>query len=209
MAAIKNLTATSLLMAMKAKQHIVFEGELNLNIIGIRNTDTKANSFNDLLCILYQQDEKWQLVSFKCTTDAGTYYRETPCNVDGTAVLAAMQHRSLWTFGYHQGKYSALVQHKPVAVFRDNNNDNQVDCDSALQRGYFGINCHRASAKHESKQVDKWSAGCQVLANPNDFNKLMALCHQSSQQWGSTFTYTLLDQIELNQADLNPTKERA
>ncbi|MGR6779652.1 hypothetical protein ACU5B6_08485 [Moritella viscosa] len=207
MAAMKNLTVSSLLKAMQAKQYKVFEGELNLNLIGVRHTNTKANSFNDVLCVLYQQDGKWQLVSFKCTTDAGTYYRENPCNVDGTAVLAAMQHRSLWTFGYHQGKYPALVQHKPVTVYRDNNNDNQLDCENNLQRGYFGINCHRASANHESKQVDKWSAGCQVLANPNDFNKLMALCHQSSQQWGSTFTYTLLNQIELNQAELNPNKE--
>ncbi|PAJ72262.1 hypothetical protein CJF42_22165 [Pseudoalteromonas sp. NBT06-2] len=196
----KSLTPVKLLAALKRCQYHVFEGELNLNLIGIRHTNTSANTFNDAFVALYQVNGQWQLAQFKCTTDPGVYYRNNPLNIDGTAIVVPMQHRSLWTFGYHQGKYPALVQNKPITVFRDANKDNELNTDVALtnqQTGYFGINCHRASSKHESQQVDKWSAGCQVLANPKDFEKLMSLCKQSSQQWGNTFTYTLLEQTAL------------
>lgn len=195
------LTADRLLAAMKACQHQVFNGDLNLNLIGIRNKDTKANTFNDRFCVLYQLKNKWQLKQFKCTTDPGTYYRENPLNVDGTAIVVPGQHRSLWTFGYHQGKYPALVQHQPVTVFRDNDKDSELDMDVekavVTQTGYFGINCHRANAQRESTQVDKWSAGCQVFADPGEFNQLIELCRQSSNDWGSTFTYTLLTEKQL------------
>jgi hypothetical protein len=195
-----SLTVKSLLAAMERSLHIVFEGELSLNIIAVRHEDTNANTFNDTFCVLYKRKNKWELEQFKCTTDPGLYYRENPCNVDGTAIVAPGQHRSLWTFGNHQGKYPALVQNKPVTVFRDANGDEKIDAENAQikQRGYFGINCHRASAKHESKQVDKWSAGCQVFANPSDFETFMALCNESAETWGNTFTYTLLTQDQLN-----------
>lgn len=196
-----NITIETLLAAMKQSQYVIFNGELNLNIIGVRHKNTRANTFNDVLCVLFEKGGTWQLEQYKCTTDPGVYYRKNPCNVDGTAIVVPMQHRSLWTFGYHQSKYPALVQNKPVTVFRDGNKDETIDTDvtheAIKQKGYFGINCHRASAKHESTQVDKWSAGCQVLANPNDFEQFMALCQQSSEKWGDTFTYTLLEQAQL------------
>ncbi len=199
-----NITIETLLAAMKQHQYTVFNGELNLNIIGVRNTNTRANTFNDVLCVLFEKNGAWQLEQYKCTTDPGVYYRKNPCNVDGTAIVVPMQHRSLWTFGYHQSKYPALVQNKPVTVFRDANMDETIDTDVThhvvKQKGYFGINCHRASAKHESTQVDKWSAGCQVLAKPTDFESFMALCQQSSETWGNTFTYTLLEQEKLTAA---------
>lgn len=196
----KKITTALLLAAMERCQYRVFSGELNLNLIGIRHKNTKENTFNDFMCVLYQVDGKWQFKQFKCTTDPGTYYRKEPINVDGTAIIAAMQHRSLWTFGFHQGKYPALVQNKPVTVHRDKDLDNELDM-GATQTGYFGINCHRASANHQSKQVDRWSAGCQVLASPDDFEQLMALCRESSQQWGNTFTYTLLTQEQLESGE--------
>jgi len=198
-----NITVDILLAAMERRQYRIFSGELNLNIIGVRHKNTRANTFNDVLCVLFEKDGVWQLEQYKCTTDPGIYYRTNPCNVDGTAIVVPMQHRSLWTFGYHQGKYPALVQNKPVTVFRDGNKDETINTDVTTgnvikQKGYFGINCHHANAKSESTQVDKWSAGCQVLAKPNDFESFMALCRQSSKKWGDTFTYTLLEQQQLS-----------
>ena len=198
-----NITVDILLAAMDRSQYRIFNGELNLNIIGVRHKNTRANTFNDVLCVLFEKEGVWQLEQYKCTTDPGIYYRTNPCNVDGTAIVVPMQHRSLWTFGYHQGKYPALVQNKPVTVFRDGNKDETINTDVTTgnvikQKGYFGINCHHANAKRESTQVDKWSAGCQVLAKPNDFDNFMALCQQSSKKWGDTFTYTLLDQQQLS-----------
>jgi hypothetical protein len=207
MATIGKLTAERVLAAMNAAGHRVFEGELNLNIVGVRNHDTKANTFNDAICVLYQEDGKWQIKQYKATTDAGLYYRENPINVDGTAVLVPGQHKSLWTLGYHQGKYKALLQHKPVLVLRDSNRDCELDNhivkESILQQGYFGINCHRASASQESRQVDKWSAGCQVFANPKDYDEFIELCERSAEKYGPYFTYTLLEQSELEQGKAN------
>ncbi|MDO6426236.1 hypothetical protein Q4489_04390 [Thalassotalea sp. 1_MG-2023] len=198
------ITIKNVLAALKHSQYQLFEGELNLNIIGVRSKNTRANTFNDMMCVLYQMNGQWQLVQYKCTTDPGIYYRKNPINVDGTAVVAPMQHKSVWTFGMHQGKYPALVQNKPITVFRDGNKDETIDTDVTLksvkkQKGYFGINCHRASEKNESKQVNKWSAGCQVLAKPEDFDEFLTLCRQSAKTWGNTFTYTLLEQQQLEQ----------
>lgn len=195
------INVDSLLATMERNQYKVFTDELSVNLIAVRHKNTRANTFNDVFCVLYKLQGKWQLEQFKCTTDPGVYYRKKPCNVDGTAVVVPGQYRSLWTFGYHQGQYPALVQNKPVTVFRDANKDEALDMDvhQIKQTGYFGINCHRASAKHESTLVDKWSAGCQVFANPNDFENFMALCQESAKQWGNTFSFTLLAQQQLSE----------
>ena len=199
--AIRKLTAATLLSTLKACGSRGCEGKLNLNIIGIRHNNTRANTFNDVICVLYQQGGEWQLKQYKATTDAGIYWRTNPINVDGTAVLIAGQHKSLWKLGYHQGKYRALVQHKPVVVLRDNNQNPELDTEvtpqAVLQQGYFGINCHRANSKTTSTHVDKWSAGCQVLASPSDFDEFIALCDQSAAKYGPYFSYTLLDQADI------------
>ncbi|WP_299002314.1 hypothetical protein [uncultured Shewanella sp.] len=200
MAKIPPISIDVLLSVMKRKQHCVFKGELNLNIIGVRSSDYRANTFNDMICVLYQQKSKWQLKQYKATTDAGLYFRKRPCHVDGTAVLVPMQYKSCWRLGYHRGQYAALVQRGPMTVLRDNNKNSVLDTstdNAQLQIGYFGINCHRASAQHESKRVDKWSAGCQVFANPNDFDEFMTLCRESAQTYGPHFSYTLLEQVDL------------
>ena len=43
-----------------------------------------------------------------------------------------------------------------------------------------------------SKIIDKWSAGCQVLNDPKQFNELLNKCKQSGF---SKFTYTLLKEF--------------
>lgn len=176
----------------------LFDGEFDLNLIGIRSTDTHANTFNDLFCVLYKRDGNWQLEQFACTTDPGTFYRENPINVRGTAIVAPGQHRSVWTFGKHQGKYDALVQNKAITVYRDNNNDALIDLNTAQETGFFGINCHHAGANSDGESlVDRWSAGCQVLANISDFERVIELCNESAKQYGKTFTYTLFTQQQI------------
>ena len=72
--AIRKLTAATLIGTLKACGYRVFEGELNLNIIGIRHNNTRANTFNDVICVLYQQSGEWQLKQYKAcllyTSDA-------------------------------------------------------------------------------------------------------------------------------------------
>jgi len=114
-------------------------------------------------------------------------------NVEGTAILKEGQHRGAWKLGKHKG-YEALVQRKEVTVIRDGNKDGILDLDSGYEEtGFFGINHHRANAKNESTQVDKWSAGCQVTADPHLYDVFIKLCQESAEVWGEGLTYTLLN----------------
>ncbi|WP_022944377.1 hypothetical protein [Pseudoalteromonas ruthenica] len=192
----KPLSAQQLLAAMHANGHRVFEGELNLNIIGVRASDAQANTFNDMIYVLYQRGGAWQCKAYPATTDPGTYYREHPANVKGTAVLVPGRYSGCWQLGQHQGKYDALVQRGEMTVYRDNNSDAHIDTDTPTESGYFGINCHRANKHTTSKHVGKWSAGCQVLASPEHFSQFMNLCRDSASLYGPSFSYTLLTESE-------------
>jgi len=190
------ITQKKLKDALKSKGAPLFTGDLNLTLVGIRSADTDSNLFNDRLCVLMQIDGKMQLHQFACTTDPGLYYRYNPLNTKGTAILKAGHYAGCWLLGAHQGKYKALVQRKPMTVFRDRNQDGKLDFENE-ESGLFGINLHKASFNRYSMQVDKWSAGCQVLANSDDFDTLMDLVEQSAKKYGERFSYTLLDEGDL------------
>ena len=184
---------------MKKHGHKFFDtGEFNLNIIGVRSADKDSNAFNDVLCVLFMVHGKEVLHIFKASTDPGLFWRENPLNVNGCAVMVPDQYPGLWRIDKHRN-YFALVQNKPCAVYRDNDFNSQLDItdDTPIQTGKFGINGHRANGDFESTQVDKWSAGCQVIADPLEFNLLMALCEISRKRYGNSFTYTLLLEQDL------------
>jgi len=193
-----NITIEQLREAMQRKGYRFFErGDLNLNIIAVRSADTDSNAFNDLMLVAFKRGDKWQLKQYAMTTDPGIYYRENPMNVLGTAVLAPGQHNGAFCIGVRKGRYPALVQARPLPVYRDNNRDAQIDFTGELDAGWHSIQVHHAREGGTSQQVDKWSAGCQVLANFFDHNELMALCDEASEKWGPRFTYTLLDEGDL------------
>jgi hypothetical protein len=129
----------------------------------------------------------------------------------GAAILKPGQYEGCWKIGNHRG-YEALVQDKPVIVYRDNNRDNILDVASQnvdIHVGVFGINIHRANRNGRSVQVDKWSAGCQVLQNRKrnhmilgvefdyDWDFFMHLVRSSAAFYNEYFTYTLIDEAEL------------
>ena len=174
-------------------------GKYNLNIIGVRRADTKVtNQFDDYIVVEYidMYGIKTREV-FAATTDPGLSSIINPISSKGCAILAPGQYRSCWKLGYHKGKYEAIVQYKPVKVYRDNNKDKVYDFDSkTIEEGIFGINIHKAG--DNSTIVNGWSAGCQVLARRKDFDKLMKLAHyQISQGHGKLFTYTLINEEDL------------
>lgn len=186
---------------MTVKGYAVFENDekpLNLNYVGIRDT-SGVNKFNDWLVMFWKYRGKWSSFWRNGTTDPGTYWLENPSNPHGTAILREDQYRGCWKMGLHQGKYDALVQRKEVAVIRDGNKDGVLDLDSGyVDVGFFGINHHRANAKNESVQVDKWSAGCQVTADPHLYDIFIQLCKESAEIWGEGITYTLLNIDDFN-----------
>ena len=200
-----NISQSALKKALKTNGYPLFTGDLNVTLVGVRSADTSANSFNDVLCVLVELDGKKRLFKYPMTADPGTFYRENPLNVDGTAVLVPGHYKSCWRLGAHRGKYRALVQHGLMSVYRDSNKNRSIELDkSTIQSGFFGINLHRASVNNYSLQVDKWSAGCQVLANPDDFEELMDLLEQSAAKYGNSFSYTLLDEACLTPEGKQP-----
>jgi len=96
-------------------------------------------------------------------------------------------------------KYRALTQVKPVTVYRDNDKDMDWDMDDkSTDTGYFGINIHRAHAKLELLDVNKFSAGCQVIQNPHEFDVFMSIVSEASEVWGNSFTYTLIKESDIS-----------
>ena len=100
-------------------------------------------------------------------------------NAKGTAILVPGQYRGCWAIGKHNGKYKALVQIKPVKVYRDGNKDMIYDLlPETINEGLFGINIHRSNEAITRNTVDMYSAGCQVFNNPNDFKNFIAICEK-------------------------------
>lgn len=181
---------------MKKKGYAFFDkGTNNLNIIGIRNNQQITNAFDDTMCCIYRSIYGWVTRYWRISTDPGFYYAEHPCNDNGTAILVPGQYRGAFIIGKHKGQYTALVQYKPVTVYRDRNKDHTIDT-GRTETGMFGINIHKAGRK--SVQVDRWSAGCQVFAVEKDFNDFMKLCDTSSIYYGPVFTYTLLERKDFD-----------
>ena len=187
------------LQRAKSLGYKVFDGDADydLNIVGIRSKDTTPNVFNDLMTVHYKVKGQWFSRSWACTTDPGLYWMQNPMKVTGCAQLCLGQYRGAYKIDKHAGQYSALCQRgAEVKIFRDPDKDDTFDQNSeSIVEGYFGINIHRASYRRTSTQVGKWSAGCQVLADPDDFKALMALAKKQVEVNGwESFTYTLLEE---------------
>lgn len=172
----------------------------DVNIIGVRNSETQnkvTNRFDDTLTLSYRDEQgDWQYHEFDCTTDPGTHWVENVMNKKGCAILKPGQYRSSHKIRKHLGKYEALGQQNEVCVYRDNNRDSNYDLlEENIDCGLFGINIHRASkyAGKKSTQIDRWSAGCQVIAANDDWVKFMKICRRARDNWGNNFTYTLLE----------------
>jgi hypothetical protein len=188
---------------VESKGYKWFEGgDYNLNIVGVRNSDTHGtvtNKFDDKLTVSYSVDGEMKYHEFDATTDPGSHWEKNLLNKDGVAILVPNQYRGSHEIRKHQGKYEALCQKKPVKVYRDNNKDGKYDMlEENIHEGIFGINIHKAGSRVEgSTQIDKWSAGCQVFSKESDFNQLMELAHKAKDLYGNSFTYTLIESKDL------------
>lgn len=175
------------------------KGNYNVNIIGVRNPNPVANSFDDTMICAYKVKDQWVLKEWQITTDAGTYWLENPLNAKGCALLVPNQYRGVYKIDKHRNKYYALCQRNgEVEVYRDDTKDQILNFDDATKQwGYFGINIHRSNPYSESTSVDKWSAGCQVFKKVEDFNEFMTICNKAREEWSNSFTYTLIKQEDL------------
>lgn len=190
-------TLETILAVLENKGYQIYENDsgFDLNIVGIRTSQLQANRFDDFMTVFYRMHDDWVFNMFRCTTDPGTYWLNHPMSNLGTAILKEGQHKGSHRIGLHRGKYQALVQNTPLPVIRDANRDTVLDLDSGTEEvGLFGINIHRANEFQESIQVDKWSAGCQVLCDPHQYKFFIDLCKAGRDAFGNKFTYTLLNE---------------
>ncbi len=195
-----HLTPDEIADVMSSKSYTVFTDSRghDLNLVGIRTSDDSANRFNDYFAVFYRYDQAWTHFLFPITTDPGTYWRENPELVKGTAIVKPGQYRSAYKIGRHR-RYKALQQVGTITVFRDANKDRLLDTTGVDEdSGLHAINIHRASATRASTQVDKWSAGCQVFQDPDHFLFLLALCEKAKTKFGNSFSYTLLEDSDFD-----------
>lgn len=187
---------------IRSKGYAFFtNGLFNLNIIGVRkdNNNLITNKYDDFLVVIYRNRRGWQTAYFNITTEPGDYYmRKKLGNPKGTAILVPGQYRGCWKLGRHKGEYEALVQSKPVKVYRDGNMDKVYDMfPQTINEGLFGINIHRSNQGFTRETIDMYSAGCQVFSNPEDFEAFIALCKEQVKRYGNSFTYTLINEKDL------------
>jgi hypothetical protein len=198
MAMMARPTVSRIIGIMETRNYQVFRNALghDLNIVGIRSADSAPNLFNDWLTVFYSFEGVWNYFAFPATTDPGTYYRENPINVRGTAVMKPGQYRGAYKIGRHRG-YKALEQKGVITVFRDADRDEEIDTTGVPEEtGIYAVNIHRANAFRPSVRVGRWSAGCQVIQDPDHFAFLLALCERAREKYGNSFSYTLLEEAD-------------
>ena len=198
----KLINTRNLRSLMNKEGYTFFDGnkKFNLNLIGIRRDNDGTNKFDDFMVVLYKSEGLKEVCKiYPITTDPGEHWLKHPINPKGTAVLVPGQYRGTWKLGKHQNNYEALVQRKPVKVWRDNNKDEVIDYQQLklVNEGYFGINIHRSNPYTQSYLVNRWSAGCQVFQKIEDYKEFMELCKNSSALYGNSFSYTLVTEQEL------------
>lgn len=176
------------------------DGDYDLNIIGIRNiVDPQPNIFDDEIAIVYPLNGSWVEERAPFTTDPGRYWLQKPEYKPCAVYYHPQQARGAYKIGLHRGKYKALTQHRAVKYWRDANKDEHADYSGEIYRSIIGLNIHRSSTKQGgSAYVDRWSAGCQVFQNTDDYDRFIELCDLQVQNLGyRTFTYTLITNEEV------------
>ena len=193
--------------SVKAKGYKWFEDNNNkgydVNIVGVRNSETNGrvtNAFDDCMTISYKVEGEWKFHCFPCTTDPGTHWVENILNDRGVAILKPGQYRGSHKLRLHQGKYLALGQKKPMSIYRDANLDGKYDLiEESVREELIGINIHRATSRAggKSSRVDKWSAGCQVIADNDDWHEFLDICQAAREIHGNSFSYTLIESNDI------------
>ena len=152
------------------------------------------------MVIVYRDEAGKQMaLEYPITTDPGAHYTKSELmNKDGAAILVPGQYVNTYGLGKHRGKYEALCETGgPVRVWRDGNRDDRLDRSGRIYEGVFWINIHRAGQSGTTERIGKYSAGCQVFQNADNFANFIGLARKSRDIRGNQFTYTLLEEADL------------
>lgn len=197
-----NLNYFNLKDKILSKNYAFFDDKaFNVNLFGIRSASVKVDEFNDKMGVAYRDAFNNPIVLlFAATTKPGLYYLKNKLGDDqGTAILIPGQYRSCWQLGHHGG-YEALTQinNGVFKVWRDKDSDGDLDTTGTIYNDVTGLNGHTTSFIRDVERVGQYSAGCQVIQNDLDFTVFLSLVKISAQEYGSTFSYTLLEEHDFN-----------
>lgn len=197
----------SLQVVMAAKKYLFFQtGKFNLNIVGVRSTNSQSNSFDDHLLVAYLDNQfNWCFDQYPITTDPGKPWLLKPMDAAGCAVMVPGQYIDVYAIGIHGHnkpkirQYEALEQFGKINYVRDNNKDSIIDASlwndpKNIFSAVLKTNIHRASRWSVIRAIETYSAGCQVFQDPADFERFMTTCRTSRSYGHSRFTYTLLQE---------------
>jgi len=162
----------------------------NFHIIGVRASAHVPDKFMDNIYIVWGNS----LYCFSATTIPGVHWLQKPMNPKGTAIVVAnKQFEDAYALGLHKGK-EALIQVKPILVYRDNDKDNLAEeIGTPITAGAeCRIDIHGTGPTVISVLIGAWSAACQVLNNPTEYKEFISLCKRSVLK---SFTYTLLKEF--------------
>lgn len=187
-----------------SKKYKFRQEKMALNIGAIRSKESQSDKFDDIgWCAWIDENNKENLLKFKLTTDPGKHWLQSPMNKDGTIIIVPGQYVEVYGEGKHNGEYDCFKQIAPIKYVRDYNKDTKLDFELYKNpeqlkiRGFWGIcgtNLHRASKFKIVLSVGMYSAGCQVIQNPQDFDKLMILQNSSKAFGFKKWDYTLFEE---------------
>ena len=187
---------------LQEKGYAFFEkGNYNLNIVGVRNDSGDASKFDDFINVIYKVNGAWECDTYPVTTEPGSSILQRPLEAvahKGTAILVPGQYRSTykidWHGSQHKGHMALCQRGGQVSVWRDNNRDSTPDYHGPEDKGWYGINIHKHRGSDARVNTGGSSAGCQVFQSSKDFAEFMETCDESRDNWGNSFTYTLLEE---------------
>ena len=198
----KDVARQDIVTAMQRLGHSVYQHDktpYNLNIVGIRAAKPIVNKFNCLMTVFWKYEGNWNIYKMQMTSLPGLHWLKNPMNTKGCAILKEGQYKGVYKVDKHNSKYDALCQRLgDVTVYRDGDRDREYDLIKGTEMtGKFGINLHRAHPDYELETVNKYSAGCQVIQDPDEFDVHMEVVKKAAEVWGNNFTYTLINEKDL------------
>lgn len=165
---------------------------LTFNIIGVRSKAHIPDKFQDLVYVVWGE----AIYCFTATTIPGVHWLQKPMNKNGTAiVMADRQYLNSHALGLHKGK-KALVQVGDLMVYRDGDGDNLAEFigEPSIASPECRIDIHGTGPSVVSVLIGAWSAGCQVINNPKEYEAFIGLCEKYVEK---KFTYTLLNEFDV------------
>lgn len=148
-------------------------------LLGVQSKGDAYNSFDDKMYLF--KGESFIMVT-TCTTNAGDEGQKNfhKYNSKGVAVVPTNTwFYDLWANGMHKGKMEALVQVRPIELFRDNVKNNKIDEVQKQAPALVGINFHTCSYEKKSNyigtKIGGWSVGCQVCNNVDHYYRILDL----------------------------------